>query len=568
MKSKKLLSVLLAVTVISTVALAGCGSASNSGSSNSSTALDKDQHLNVEIPAADVKTLDASKGTDGYAAWVLTETMEALGRDEMKDGKETIVPAGAIKWESSKDGLTWTFHLRASKWSDGKAVTASQYVYALRRAADPKTASEYEYLLSGAGIENIDDVNKGKLPLDKLGVSATDDNTLVIKLSHPCAYFEKLLSFKFFIPMREDVVAKAGDKYGSTAESLVFNGPFKITSMTSGDKIELVKNDTYWDKSSVKLDKVTMKFMSDTNTMLNALQSGEIDSADTSRTEWINKFKQSGKFNYLNSNSASNCYIAFNVKDSNKYLTNAKIRKAISLAINREDYLKTIGYNVGSVSYSWVPASVQIGNDFYRSKAKDVTLKNEKEDPKKLFQEGLKELGMDTDLSKVVLKDEEPGTDERRKKEGDYLIDVFKTKLGVTLQVDYKEWKQFQTDTTNLQYEMQTGQMWSADYNDPMTFMDMWETPAAATQNGYANPEYDKLVEAAKNEKDQAKRLENLKKAEDLLINKDAAIAPTFSQSQSIFVAKYVQGAQTPAFSTCSPRNIEFKYAYISGKSK
>lgn len=563
MKTKKLLSVLLAATVISTTIFSGCG---NSGGDSSSTGLDKDQHLNVEIPAADLKTLDESKGTDAWSAYVLTETMEALGRIEVKNGKDTMVPAGAKSWETSQDGLTWTFHLRDNKWSDGKAVTADQYVYALRRAADPKIASEYAYLLSGAGIENIDDVNKGKMPLDKLGVSAPDEKTLVIKLSHPCAYFEKLLSFKFFIPMREDIVTKAGDKYGSNVEGMVFNGPFKAVSMVSGDKIELVKNDSYWDKASVKLDKVTMKFMADTNTMLNALQNGEIDSADTIKTEWIDRLNKTGKFDYLRTSSASNGYMNLNVKDSNKYLTNAKIRKAISLAIDREEYLKTVSYNVGKVSYNWVPETVQIGNDLYRSKAKDVTIKGQKEDPKKLFQEGLKELGMDTDLSKVVLQLQEPGTDDRRKQEGDYLIDTFKKKLGVTLQVDYKEWKQFLQNQQDLKFEIQSGGMWSADYNDPMTFLDMWETSAAATTNGYSNPEYDKLIEAAKAEKDQTKRLDYFKQAEDLLINKDAATVPTYSQDQSIFVAKYVKGAQTPAFATSSPRNLEFKYAYISGK--
>ena len=565
MKSKKIMTVLLSVVLVSAVALSGCGNSSASNSGNSSTALDKDQHLNIEIPTADIQTLDSSKGTDGYSAYVLMETMEALARDEVKNGKDTMVPAGATSWTTSPDGLTWTFHLRKSNWSDGKPVTADQYVYALRRAVDPNTASEYEYLLSGAGIVNVDAVNSGKMPLDKLGVSAPDENTLVIKLSHPCAYFEKLLNFKFFIPLRQDVVEKAGDKYGTTPSNMVFNGPFKITSMVSGDKIELVKNNEYWDKKDVKLNKVTMRFMSDANTMLNALESGEIDSADTNQPAWINKLKSSGKFNYLSGPTAANSYISFNNKDSNKLLTNAKIREAISLAIDRNDYLKTIGHGIGVASYNWIPSVIQAGNVSYRSQV-NVSLKNVKEDPKKLFQEGLKELGMSTDLSKVVLHDEEAGTDDRHKQEGDYLISVFKQKLGVTLQVDYKEWKQFLQDQSTLNFEMQSGEMWSADYNDPMTFMDMWETPAAATTNGFCDPNYDKLIEEAKVEKDQTKRIALFKQAEQLLLIKDAAIAPTYSTNESIFVAKYVKGVETPAFSASSPRNIEFKYAYISGK--
>ncbi|KHD35496.1 peptide ABC transporter substrate-binding protein [Clostridium acetobutylicum] len=565
MKSKKLLSVILSAAVISTVALSGCGSSSTSA--GASGALDKDQHLNVEVPTSDVKTLDPSKGSDGYSAYVLQETMEALARDEVKNGKEVVVPAGAKSWSQSSDGLTWTFHLRDNKWSDGKPVTADQYVYALRRSLDANTASEYAYLLIGAGIKNSDEINKGKMSSDQLGVSAPDSKTLVINLSHPCAYFEKLLNFKFFIPQREDMVKKAGSKYGSAANTLVYNGPFKMTSMVSGNKIELVKNDQYWDKKSVKLDKVTMYFMDDANTMLNALQSGQIDIADTLRPEWVSRFNKTGKFNQVTGNVPTNSYLEFNNQDKNKLLTNAKIRKAISLSLNRKDYLKTTSYNIGTVSNAWVPKAIDIGDESYRSKA-NVSVKDSKEDPKELFKQGLKELGMDTDLSKVVLNDEEAGTDERHKLEGDYLINAFKKNLGVTLKVDYKEWKQFLQDEEDLNYEMQSGEMWSADYNDPMTFMDMWETDAAKTKNGYANKEYDALIEDAKIQKDQAKRLDDFKKAEDLLVNKDAAIAPTFSQGENLFAYKYVKGIQTPQFGASGSRDVEFKYAYISGKNK
>ncbi|MDD3225404.1 MAG: peptide ABC transporter substrate-binding protein [Clostridium sp.] len=564
MKSKKLLSVLLSATVISTVALSGCGSSSST--TGGSATLDKDQHLNVEIPASDIKTLDPSKGTDGYSAYVLQETMEALGRMETKNGKDTMVPAGAKSWTTSSDGLTWTFHLRDNKWSDGKAVTADQYVYALRRSLDPNTASEYAYLLLGAGIKNADAVNSGKMPTDQLGVSAPDSKTLVITLAHPCAYFEKLLAFKFFIPQREDMVKKAGDKYGSAANTLVYNGPFKITSMVSGNKIELAKNDNYWDKKDVKLNQVTMYFMNDASTMMNALQSKQIDVADTDSADWTKKLKSNSNITNVTGNTASDGYLLFNVKDSNKLLTNDKIRKAISLAVNRKDYVKTVQEGLGTPSYNWIPKAVQLGNTSYRSQANTSSIEENNAKAKTLFKEGLKELGMSTDLSKVVLNDEEAGTDEKHKKEGDFLINEFKKNLGITLKVNYVEWKQFLTDETSLNYEMQSGEMWSADYDDPMTFMDMWETQAAATTNGYSSKQYDDLIEAAKSENNQTKRLQDFEKAEDLLVNKDVPFTPTYSITQNIFAYNYVKGYETPTYSASSPRNIEFKYAYISGK--
>lgn len=560
MKSKKLLTVLLSAAVISTVALAGCGSSSSS--SSSSTTLDKTQHLNVAIPASDVKTLDSSKGTDMYSSWVLQETMEALGRDELKNGKETVVPAGAKSWDTSADGLTWTFHLRDNKWSDGQPVTADQYVYALRRADDPNTASEYQYLLSGIGIVNVDEVNSGKLPTTALGVSAPDSKTLVIKLSHPCAYFQKLLNFKFFIPLRQDVVEKAGAKYGSTANSLVYNGPFKISSMESGSKIELVKNSDYWDSKDVKLDGVTMNFMADNGSMMNALQSGEIDSAAVISKEWNDKFAKDSKLVHNSSLLPTTGYISFNFKDKNKLMTNDKIRKAIALSIDKKNYLDIVGGGIGTVANEWIPGDVQAGNTFYRDEVKSP-LSELKGDPKQLFIEGLKELGLGDDPSKITINDTEAGTDAVAKKEGDLLAATLKSKIGVNVKVNYEEWKQFLQDQSTLNYEMQSGEFWSADYNDPMTFMDMWESNATAQTNAYSNKEYDSLIEDAKIQNDQSKRIQDFAKAEKILLVDDVPFALTYHQSSSAYTYNYVKGVERLPFAS----GAEFKYAYISGKS-
>lgn len=561
MKNKKLLTVLLSAAVISTVALSGCGSTSSS-SDTSSTTPDKDQHLNLSLPVSDVKTLDSSKGTDMYSAYVLQETQEALGRDELKNGKETVVPAGATSWKSSSDGLTWTFKLRKSNWSDGKPVTADQYVYALRRALDPNTASEYAYLLQGAGIKNADDVNSGKLPLDQLGVSASDDSTLVITLSHPCAYFEKLLNFKFFIPLRKDIVEKAGAKYGSTADSLVYNGPFKITSMVSGSKLELVKNNSYWDKNNVKLDKITFDFMNDNSAQMNALQSGEIDSVAVISKEWNEKFSKNNKLVHKSSLLPTTGYLAFNFKDKNKLMTNDKIRKAIALSLNRTDYLNIVGGGIGTPANEYIPTDIQIGSSFYRDKVKSP-LSQLTGDPKALFSQGLKELGMDPDPTKTTIVDTEAGVDAVAKKEGDLLISELKNKIGVNVKVNYEEWKQFLQDQSTLNFQMQSGEFWSADYNDPMTFLDMWETSATAQTNAYSNKDYDALIEDAKTQNNQSKRLEDFQKAEKILLVTDVPFATTYHQSSSSFTYNYVKGTQRLPFAAGS----ELKYAYISGKA-
>jgi oligopeptide transport system substrate-binding protein len=560
MKNKKLWTLLLSAAMVSTVALAGCGSSSSS--STSSTTPDKVQHMSVAIPTTDIQTLDPAKGTDAYSAWVLQETMEALGRDEMKNGKETVVPAGAQSWNTSSDGLTWTFHLRDEKWSDGQPVTADQYVYALRRADDPNIASQYQYLISGAGIENVDDVYSGKMPLDKLGVSAPDSKTLVIKLSHPCAYFQKLLNFKFFMPQREDVINNQGAKYGSTASGLVFNGPFKIVSMESGSKIELVKNEDYWDKKDVKLQQVTMNFMGDTNEQMNALQSGEIDTMAVIEKEWNDKFSKEKNLVHSNLASPQTGYLTFNFKDKNKLMSNVNIRKAIALSIDRTQYLDIAGGGIGIPANDWIPSDVQVGNQLYRDEAKSP-FSQLQGDPKKLFSEGLKELGMNPDTSKITIVDTQAGTDAVAKKQGDLLSAEIEKKIGCNVKVNYEEWKQYLQDGSNLNFQMESGNFWGADYNDPMTFMDMWETDAAATTNAYSDKKYDALIDDAKHENSQAKRIADFEQAEKILLVTDVPFATTYHPSISAFTYNYVKDMQILPFAPGS----ELKYAYISGKA-
>ena len=559
MKRNKLFAMVLASMMALSIGFTGC---SGSGSKDpASKDMDKDQHITVSVPVANVKTLDPSKGTDAYAAYVLQESMEALAREEIKDGKDQFVPDGAASWKVSDDGKVWTINLRESKWSDGKDVTADQYEYAIKRTLDQKTASQYAYLLVNAGIKGAGDYNEGKGSADNVGVKAKDKSTLEITLDQPCAYFEKLLSFKLFIAQRKDLVEKYGDAYGTKAETLVYNGPFKISTFNNGEKVELVKNDQYWDKASVKLDKLTILFMSDQNSRMNAFMSGQIDRVTVSTSNWRDKFTETKKYNVVNTNFPVTSYMFFNTK--NKYFANVKIRKAISLAMDREDFVKVIRQGIGQPAWGWVPPSMSIGNNEFRTKVEEP-LKNIKDDPKQLLIDGLKEIGEDPDPSKVVIHYLEAGTDELTKEDGDYVMNTLKTKLGITVKVDYMEWAQCNDKVNNGEYEL-SGMAWGGDYNDPMTFLDMWVSGAGIVPNFWENKEYDALIEDAKTTMDQAKRLEDFKKAEKLLLVDQAVIIPENYQQFPTFSCKFIKGIQEPLF---APVSVEWKYAYTSGRTQ
>lgn len=555
LKKTKIISLLLAC-IMSTAVFAGCGSKSSS----SKNSMDKTQEISIPLGKDDIKTLDPSKSTDLVSGYVLQESLEALAREEVKDGKDMFVPGGAKSWKVSQDGKTWTFNLRKSKWSDGKDVTADQYVYAIQRSLAKETASDYAYLLTGAGITGAKAYNEGKGSADQVGVKAVDDLTLQITLDHPCGYFEKLLSNKLFAPQRKDLVEKSGGKFGTTANTLAYNGPFKISYFQNGSKLILTKNSSYWDAKSVKLNKITMLFLKDENSRMNALLSGQIDMVGASKQEWIDKFNKMNKFVETKSDQPDVHFNVFNTK--NKYFKNAKIRKAFSLVIDKQNFFKTIAKGIGRTAYGWVPYSLQIGNSEYRDKVPEE-LKNDSGDAKELLKEGLSEIGADPDPSKMDVRYLLPGTDSINKDEGDLVMNALKTKLGVNIKCDFKEWGEFITAQDNGDYDFCFND-WTADYNDPMTFFDLFETGADMLHDGWSNKDYDSLIDDAKNTMDQSKRLEDFKKAEEILIKDDYVVTPLYYTGNVEFMAKYIKGAEAPLFSS----GEELKYAYVVGKGK
>ncbi|OPJ59042.1 peptide ABC transporter substrate-binding protein [Clostridium oryzae] len=557
MKKSKLMVAVLSVAMVSSL-FAGCASKKTAG--GSSSGIDKDQHLTVAFNVNDVKTLDPSKSSDGYSGNIDQEAQETLGREKIVNGKDIMTKAGASDWKVSSDGKTWTFTIRPNKWSDGKAVTAKDYEYSIKRTLDKKTASIYAYLLTGAGIKGAAAYNAGKGSADDVGVKATDDKTLVITLDKPCTYFEKLLSGKLFTPQRQDIVEKYGDKYGTTADSMVYSGPFKVDSIQMGAQVKLSKNDSYWDKKTVKLQKVTVKFMPDESARMNSLMNGELDIAGAPTQEWMDKLKTNDKLKgYTYSETGTN-YEFFNQKV--KLFSNANVRKAFLLAYNHPDQIKAFWQGTGKAAYSWVPDTISIGDDNYRQKAPEF-MKDNATEAKALLKKGLQELGMSTDPSKVKVTYLSGGTDSRSKEMADWVISNYKKNLGINVKVAAEEWAQFTDDVNNSKYEM-AGMNWGADYNDPMTFFDMFQTGAGVVPTNWSNKEYDALVDDAKNTTDQAKRLADFQKAEKILINDNAVIIPTVFRTASPFVYKYVKNYNYISF--LGPGASEWKYMYTQGR--
>ena len=241
--------------------------------------------------SADLPSLDSSKTTDFYSFDVLNNIMEGLTRVD-KDGK--IVEAMATSWKTSEDKKTWTFTINdKAYWSNGDKVTAHDFEYAWKRTLNPDTASQYGFIFYD--IVGAEDYSLGKASSDDVGVKALDDNTLQVTLVRPVNYFDRLVGFPVFFPQNQKFVESKGDKYGTTKDDILANGPFELTRWKLEDQYTLTKNEKYWDKDVVKLQTVNTKIVKDSSTGINLYEAGEVDSIDLA-AEQIDKYKDSPEF--------------------------------------------------------------------------------------------------------------------------------------------------------------------------------------------------------------------------------------------------------------------------------
>ena len=527
MKSKKYLLALLPIFLFALV-LSGCGSAT-----------EKDSKDTLAINSGDViATMDSSMNTDVIGAQNLTNTMEGLYR---YDGK-TLKPAIAKKVvKPTNNGKTYTFNLKHTQWSNGKPVTAQDFVYAWRRTVDPKTASQYAYIYTG--IKNADAINAGKKPVNTLGIKALDDYTLQVTLENAIPYFNTLMASSTFYPQYKPSVEKAGKKYGLSSKGMVFNGPFKLTNWNvSKNSWTEVKNDKYWNAKEVKLKKLEYYVVKDANTGLNLYDANRINRyeklpGDTARQ--VSNYKT-----FSMDKQTGNFYIELNQKKY-KFFRNAKIRRAISMAINRKQLTENVLGNTGSIEHTIVPVGMsynpETGVDFTKEKTLQDSSQYTEYNPKeatKLWKEGIKETGQ-KNLEFTLLGDDTDGS----KKQNEYLQGQLQKNLpGLKVTLSNVPFKSRLDKSSSGNFDMVvTG--WNADYPDPVTFLDIFTTNNVQNNGKYSNPEYDALINKSKttDATDENARWQDLLDATKILTDDQAAI-PLYQANQANLTRSNVHG--------------------------
>ncbi|SHJ59941.1 peptide ABC transporter substrate-binding protein [Hespellia stercorisuis] len=535
---KRVLSILMAGALA--LALTACGGGGSDSKNAESGEKDSEQYINTYL-YAEPTTMDPSLRSDQYSSEILISTMEGLIRMEQRDGEYEAEPGDAESWETSEDGKVWTFHLGEDrKWSDGEPVTADQYVYSLRRSADPATGCPNSYFVTP--ILNYDAVSTGEMAPDQLGVKAVDEHTLEITLTNPMPSFLESTDASVFYPQREDIVKEYGDQYGADAEKFVYNGPFTISEWVHNSSMKLVKNEQYWDSDNVDLETVNYQIMADASTIANAYDSGQIDTIDISSEEELQKYEADDSNKYTKISGGSIVFQFYNTTD--KTFSNQNIRKAFTLAIDQED-MNEMGFgNLREPLYGWIAPAFSVDGKSMRDAAGDplkdrkAELEKEGKTPKDVLIEGMEELGLGSDPSKLDVTYSLAGTDDWYRTFGEYLQQVYKDELGVNLKIDFTEWGIFSDNLANGNYQI--GFMsWGAYFNDPYDMLSINMTDFNQISTNWSNPEYDRLCVAGATEMDADKRMDDYVQAEKILMENDV-ICPLATSVEHKFTKSYV----------------------------
>ena len=558
MRKSKLLAVLLAAVMVAS-SLTACGGEKQSADAGSNTEVSTEASNSKENKEEVAQIFNMSSNSVVVGLNPLQNTTapdnaahdkicEALVRNVGVEGNTTkIIPAAAATWDISEDGMTYTFHIQENaKWNDGVDLTAKDFEYTLRMMADPAVASTNGWLFDGV-IENFGEAlyNNGKTPED-IAVKAIDDKTLEIKLVHPASYFLELASSIY--PVRQDKYEEWGETYGSSAEKIVCSGPFQVESWNQNTEMVLVKNPNYWNAENVKLDKISDRIIQESATAIQAFINGEIYVSGTKDANWIKLIEESGISKGVAVPDNAPEFLMFNL--GNEYLSNTKIRQALSIAFDREALVNDLFDGRGIGVYSVMPDTIMVGDTPYHTLVEDKNnfikqLQEENPDPKALLVEGLKELGKDPDPSKMTIRYASRGTTEFSKKMAEWYKQVWETTLGIHVDIDMMEWNIMWDKIDAGDYDIACGG-WGPYYNEPSAILTLFDPENGyfnAEKTGWKNEDADKykaICEEAKYIVDDKEKAMLYLQAEELLV-KNAIIAPEYLSASPRFVAKCVE---------------------------
>ena len=529
-------------TATTSTATTGTATSSMTNGLYPGTADPESVTINISTEPPDMNSVTT---TDATAISIMRDVLEGL---TSLDQENKPIPGVAESWDISEDGLVYTFHLRDNAvWSNGEPVTANDFVFAWTQLFTAETGANYattwQTYIKGAEQALAGDPSG-------LGVKAVDDYTLEVTLNNPCAYFLNLMSFPSFYPVNEAFWTEVGgvDGYGRDADKMLYNGPYVMSDWQHESQVTITKNDQYWDKENKAfIPTVYMKMINDSGAALNAFQGGELDMVGLSGDQvqlLVAEGVAPGQYE-----DGTPCYLEYNTNGGTpsseavgKGLANAKVRKALTYAVDAQSYIDNVAKSSYLPADGMVPGAIESGS-YSSARGSLIDREMSAEDIKAMFEEGLKEAGITAaDFTPVITTDE----GDSAYKMVAFIQNQWKEKLGIEATVQQLTFKSRLDAQTKQNYDVCVA-LWGPDYDDALTYLDMFLTGVGNNHTGWSNEEYDKLIKDSYSQTDAAARQDMLIQAETILME-EMPIGPIYFRVRDYVMADKLTGVVRTAF--------------------
>jgi oligopeptide transport system substrate-binding protein len=483
--------------------------------------------------------------TDAVSSFVLNHVMEGLLQ---YDERNALAPGVAERWELRADGAT--FWLRDdARWSDGKPVTAHDFVFAWRQVVAPATASPYAFIM--APVRNAERISRGELPLTALGVRALDARQLVVEFERPCPYFLGLAAFPTYFPVREDFYRQRGARYAADAGDLLFNGPFTLSRWEHGARLTLLRNPDYWDRDRIGLREIDIPFVSgDTGSAFNLFQERSIAMAQLDAETLPDAIAQGSVVRLFNTGAVY--FLEFNLRPE-RATADVHLRRAIQALFSPAQLVnKIVGLPGNLPGQSLFPRTLKGMERPFRDEYPA-------EPPPHDLRRARAELALAREAaggklpSLVLLASVTP----TGHKQAQYFQQLIQTGLGIDVRIDNQIFKQLLAKRDRGEFDMAMA-AWLPDFDDAITFGELMASWNENNRSGYASASYDSWVRVAQGSSDQRERMAAFGEMQKLLIQ-DVPLLPLYESAEMYAVDPALRGVQRALFGG----DLDFRHAHL-----
>ncbi|MEM6708041.1 MAG: peptide ABC transporter substrate-binding protein, partial [Pseudomonadota bacterium] len=437
-----------------------------------------------------------------------------------------------------------------ARWSDGTPITAQDFVFSWQQAVSPETASEYAFILYA--VKNGEAISRGDVPVSELGVRAANDRTLIVEFEKPIAYFEKLVAFVTYRPVKEAFFRQTNGRYGADADMLLYSGPFVIDRWVHGAHVRLKKNPYYWNANEIRLDVIDFPYLtSDVNATLNLFKDGSIAYTTLQAENLQDALEQRFELNRFMDGSVF--YIEFNHREGTP-TRSYHLRRALQLVNDPDELvykvLKAPGYLPGESLFPvWLQGAERLLRQEYPAPTPTVDVA----EARRQLELAKAELGVDEIPPLVLLSGDNPISN----KQSEYYQDLFRRTLGIEVRIDKQIFKQRLAKMTAGEFDMVLAG-WGPDFDDPLTFGDLFASWNLNNRGRYDNPDLDKWVRVAQGSLDQVIRAEAFGNIQRILYE-DAVLLYNYERGLVYVTDPRLKGIVRRA----AGHDPDFTYAYI-----